>query len=153
MRDLESYANLDFGPERALASLYKQCVSTQIRQYTYEVCFFDKASQKEGGSSTSLGSWSSWREGEQHREMRFEGGQTCWNGPARSAQITLRCGAADGAVARIVSVEEPSKCVYSMVVVTPAACQQSSLEDVQHKLNAAFAEDVRPKGHALKDEL
>ena len=57
LRDLESFVAMDFGADRALAPLYKKCVSLVIRQYTYEVCFFDRATQREGHSSTSLGTW------------------------------------------------------------------------------------------------
>ena len=32
-------------------------VPPQVEKYTYEVCPFSKANQKEGHSSTSLGSW------------------------------------------------------------------------------------------------
>lgn len=151
--DIETYAGLDFGPDRALAALHKKCVSLEVRQYTYEVCFFDKVTQKEGYSSTSLGVWT--KSDDVHREMRFENGQGCWNGPARSAQVSLSCGPppADGAVARVLSVDEPSKCVYAIKVSTPAACLPELVEQTRKQMQDALAVDLRPKGHALKDEL
>jgi protein kinase C substrate 80K-H len=65
-----------------------KCFSLKLRQYTYEVCPFDKARQKEGGSDTDLGSWKGWGEGgDKYRTMKFEGGERCWNGPERSISV------------------------------------------------------------------
>lgn len=57
----------------------------QVDKYTYEVCPFDKASQKEGGSATSLGSWSGFEAGE--TKLAFKNGATCWQGPSRSMTV------------------------------------------------------------------
>ncbi len=64
-----------------------QCHS-QVEKYTYEVCPFNRASQKEGGSATSLGTWSGFEEGE--TKLAFKNGATCWQGPSRS--MTVRSG-------------------------------------------------------------
>lgn len=47
----------EFGPDRVFAALYDECFSKQIDKYTYEVCPFGKATQREGSSSTSLGTF------------------------------------------------------------------------------------------------
>ena len=47
--------------------------------------------QQDGGSWTSLGTFTSW-EGTDHKHMKFENGQSCWNGPARSVMVSLECG-------------------------------------------------------------
>ena len=54
-------------------------------KYTYEVCPFDKASQKEGAASTNLGSWQGLEEGD--TRMAFRNGAHCWQGPARSMTV------------------------------------------------------------------
>jgi hypothetical protein len=65
-------------------------VPPQVEKYTYEVCPFSKASQKEGHSSTSLGSWQGLEgEAEGALRMAFTNGQGCWQGPPRS--MTVRC--------------------------------------------------------------
>eukprot|EP00455_Lapot_gusevi_P039674 TRINITY_DN4452_c0_g1_i13.p1 TRINITY_DN4452_c0_g1~~TRINITY_DN4452_c0_g1_i13.p1 ORF type:complete len:138 (+),score=23.73 TRINITY_DN4452_c0_g1_i13:298-711(+) len=136
--------NMDFGPNRVFAPLYKQCFSLDVRQYTYEVCFFDRAAQKEGHSSTSLGSWSSWGSNPTYQKMQFENGQTCWQGPARSIEVEFVCDSTN----RIISVDEPSRCVYHAIMGTPIACHDNELEDVRKKLNSPdFFE------HHMHDEL
>ena len=80
-----------------------RCISVllQVEKYTYEVCPFGKASQKEGHSSTSLGSWEGLdgeAEGRGTLRMAFTNGQGCWQGPPRS--MTVRFAAAAAAAAR-----------------------------------------------------
>ena len=86
--------------------------------FSYTVCPFDKSPQKpkHGGGETNLGKWEEWSMGQ--REMKFGGGQGCWNGPQRSMTVTVVC----GLETRILSVGEPSKCVYTAAMETPAAC-------------------------------
>ena len=63
-------------------------VPPQVEKYTYEVCPFSKANQKEGHSSTSLGSWQGLEgEGEGALRMAFTNGQGCWQGPPRSMTV------------------------------------------------------------------
>jgi protein kinase C substrate 80K-H len=50
--------------------------------------------------------------------MYYGGGQHCWNGPDRSLQVKLEC----GPKTEVISVSEPSKCEYYMVLKSPAAC-------------------------------
>lgn len=67
---------------------YRTTVLPQVDKYTYEVCPFSKAAQKEGHSSTSLGSWQGLAEDD--RKMLFQNGASCWQGPSRS--MTVRAG-------------------------------------------------------------
>ncbi len=55
---------------------------------------------------------------------RFAGGERCWQGPARSVLVELRCAAS----AQIVRVAEDGKCRYEMLFVTPAACALDASE-------------------------
>ena len=107
----------NFGPENVYAQMYDQCYSAQFKQYTYEVCPFGSATQKER-SSTKLGTFTKWDSDNTEPTMLFEGGAKCWQGPARSVGVTFTC--ADEV--KMLSVEEPSKCVYAIRMSTPAAC-------------------------------
>ena len=62
-----------------------RCFTATIEKYVYEVCPFASAAQKDGGMSTSLGSWKGFEGG--YRFMVFENGQHCWNGPLRSMRV------------------------------------------------------------------
>ena len=93
-------------------------------------CPFDRAIQrpKDGGAETSLGRWGSWLESpadasgeagvKKYHRMKYSGGATCWNGPARSVDVTLHCGLEN----RLSSASEPSRCEYSLHFITPALC-------------------------------
>ena len=99
-------------------------------------CPFDQAKQ----GSTSLGHWEGWKTavGETHqvtddasahgyRVARWGGGQGCWQGPNRELELEMRCGTTDA----LLSIEEPSKCVYRGVLQTPAACNLAQAQDLQ----------------------
>ena len=90
------------------------------------MCAFDYCEQKpkHGGSGTRLGSWEKWSVA--HTQMSYERGVTCWNGPARSTKVDLRCGAEN----ILVGASEPNRCEYLFLFETPAACQP--LPPIQH---------------------
>lgn len=50
--------------------------------------------------------------------MKYEGGSTCWNGPARSVDVVVSCGLEN----RLISASEPSRCEYLFEFSTPAIC-------------------------------
>jgi protein kinase C substrate 80K-H len=51
--------------------------------------------------------------------MRYNNGQTCWNGPQRRTDVWLGCAEKE----EVWRVTEAEKCVYKMEVGTPAACE------------------------------
>ena len=74
----------------AFDSLSASCTPTYVRvqvdKYTYSVCPFKDAFQKEGAGRTSLGTWAGLSE--DSSVMSFTGGQACWQGPARSMTVS-----------------------------------------------------------------
>ena len=63
----------------------RRCFETRADKYTYSICVFGDAAQKDGSAHTRLGSWKGFADN--YSTMRFEGGQGCWQGPARSLQV------------------------------------------------------------------
>ena len=57
-------------------------------------------------------------------------GAQCWQGPARSMSVALEC----GAETQLLSVEEPSRCVYVSRMSTPAMCTFAALQGVQQQI-------------------
>jgi hypothetical protein len=137
VRELEALEEEDFGDDQEFAALKGKCFSRKVAQYTYEICPYKEAFQKEGGNThgTSLGKWvgmervpapgdggssstSSTSTAPASFVFKFENGQKCWNGPMRSLKVTVTCGTED----EVLSVDEPSMCEYAMAFRTPAAC-------------------------------
>jgi len=129
-KDLEEYLGFDFGSNEEFSALKGQCYEFTDREYVYKLCPFEKVTQRNkdgGGSETDLGNKMSWK-GDNWRKfsvMKYEGGQTCWNGPARSTTVHLSCGK-DNVVK---SVSEPSRCEYEMSFKTPALCDEVTSHD------------------------
>ncbi len=105
-----SLGDADYGDDGARWALRDKCVSRTLQGYVYEVCFYKDARQ----GSTRLGDYRS-TEG---ATLTYDGGEYCWNGPARSLLVNLECGASN----ELVSVDEPRTCVYEALVRTPAVC-------------------------------
>ena len=145
------------------------CVQLDAGEYTYELCFMDRASQKtkrasSGGGNTNMGNFARMERVEVREEdldlekhdwlvgsdgsggsgssdgsseaaasvrrlrlvQRYEGGQTCWNGPRRSTTVVLACAEKD----ELWRVVEEEKCVYRMEVGTAAACDDGDSGEV-----------------------
>ena len=102
----------DFGPDGVWFAIRDACFDTKLHGYSWELCPLKQMKQ----DSTSLGKFVRWENN--YSTMIFEGGQRCWNGPERSAEIDLACGASS----ELVSMEEPSKCVYKGKFLTPLLC-------------------------------
>jgi protein kinase C substrate 80K-H len=117
---------LDFGPNSEYISLIEKCFEFVDRDYTYKLCPFDKTVQKSKttSSETSLGKWSSWDIMKKYKIMRFERGQSCWNGPDRSTKVHLTCGIEN----KITAVSEPNRCEYEFKFETPCACNEGDLQ-------------------------
>ena len=125
---LEASEAEDFGDDQAFAPLKTRCVSRKVNQYTYELCPYKEAFQKEGDRAhgTSLGKWAGLERVPASADgatpetyvFKFTDGQPCWNGPLRSMTVAVSCGRED----EVVGVDEPSMCAYTAVLKTPAAC-------------------------------
>ncbi|XP_034933878.1 glucosidase 2 subunit beta [Chelonus insularis] len=126
IRSIEAKVDRDYGPGEVFATLDGTCYQYTDLEYVYSMCMFGRASQsaKSGGSEVSLGHWSEWigPEHNKYSRMKFDKGLTCWNGPARSTVVDLRCGTEN----KLVSVSEPSRCEYAMIFTTPALCTTDS---------------------------
>jgi len=112
----------EYGPDSVFAVLQGTCFEYTDNEYTYKMCPFDMCSQrgKSGGAETRLGGWGEWTgpDHDRHASMKFTGGQTCWNGPARSTLVHLHCGGDN----QLTAVSEPNRCEYEMHFTTPAVC-------------------------------
>lgn len=129
LEDLQKIKDAQYGSDDAFFALYDRCFDKDDSQYTYSVCFFKEITQsaKSGGSRTTLGRWkgfgeqtySLWGSKQDVSHMNFKEGDHCWNGPARSTDVHVVC----GAETRVMSIEEPSMCTYKMVLETPGVCE------------------------------
>ncbi|KAK9868757.1 hypothetical protein WJX84_007967 [Apatococcus fuscideae] len=138
---LQGFLGLDFGPDDAWLPLHNKCFDTRADKYTYEMCIFGSAAQKDAHLHTSLGSWEGFKNG--YALASFTNGQHCWQGPPRSLQVSVGCGSSE----QVSKVDEPNRCEYTASFVTPAACSPALVERAQ-KDSAAAEQDLL--GH---DEL
>ncbi|KAI9681804.1 MAG: hypothetical protein M1829_000549 [Trizodia sp. TS-e1964] len=126
----------DYGPDDVFRTLKGRCLSKDSGEYTYELCWLDRTTQKskQGGGDTSLGTFVRFERvmvdedapvdgkglGSGERiALLYENGQHCWNGPSRSIKVILACSEKD----EIWKVAEEEKCVYRMEAGSPAACE------------------------------
>ena len=124
-----------YGPADVFRALRGACVTRDAGEYTYAFCWLDKTTQRprKGGAETTMGGWTGVETvhvdetlpadgkgvGSGARwALKYENGQTCWNGPARSTTVVLACAEAD----ELWRIVEEEKCVYRMEVGTPAVC-------------------------------
>ncbi|KAL7581221.1 hypothetical protein ACA910_006003 [Epithemia clementina (nom. ined.)] len=119
------------GKEGELFHLKNKCFLHDAASYTYELCLFQTAKQRDSGSSSGgvlLGNWAG-----QEMEEKSADGQTfsqrvwtwtegvkCWNGPQRSASAEVKC----GRDTKIVGADEPDTCRYVLEVESPIACDE-----------------------------
>ena len=139
-KDLKSHTEdleKDFGPDDVFRALKGTCVETDSGEYTYEVCFLEKTTQKpkKGGGHTNMGNFARLErvvvdedvtpEGKglgvgERWAMKYENGQHCWNGPNRKTWVVLGCAEKE----EVWKVMEEEKCVYRMEVGTAAVCEE-----------------------------
>ncbi len=121
--NMKEYLEIDYGANYEFSPLHNQCYEYTDREYTYRMCAFGKVTQKpkNGGRETTLGNWGKWYgpSNNLYSVMRYEDGEKCWNGPSRSATVTLVCGIDD----KLFSASEPNRCEYAMEFSTPAVCE------------------------------
>jgi len=128
----EKLLGIDFGSDNEFLALHNECFTYDDREYTYKLCPFNSATQssKSGGADTSLGTWGHWHGSpDLYSRMKYVDGLSCWNGPNRSADVIVSCGAKN----EIVSVTEPNRCEYVMEFKTPAMCKDPSQS--QHNIH------------------
>ncbi|KKK22605.1 hypothetical protein AOCH_004784 [Aspergillus ochraceoroseus] len=133
LKDHKADIDTDYGVASIFRALKNVCISKDAGEYTYEHCFLDQTKQipKKGGSSVRMGSFAGLGSVEvdelneageivpvQKISLKYTRGQGCWNGPARSTTVVLECGEEN----EILKIAEDEKCVYSMLVTTPAVC-------------------------------
>ena len=136
---LRSKIDRDYGPESKFISLADKCFELKQDKYTYEICPFDKASQKERHNTISLGNFEGF--GELYQWMTFDHGQLCSHGKSRSLRVHFHCGQEDG----IDFVSEPNICEYLANFSTPIACSEAEFE--------LLKKEADHLGMSVKDEL
>ncbi|KAI9728087.1 MAG: hypothetical protein M1834_007803 [Cirrosporium novae-zelandiae] len=126
----------DYGPDGVFRALKDRCVSTDVGEYTYELCFLAKTQQKpkKSGGSQNMGKFVRFDRIIVDEEvspdgkglgvgerwiMVYDNGAHCWNGPNRRTTIVMACAETEA----IWKVREEEKCVYRMEVGTPAVCE------------------------------
>lgn len=118
LKELEVQLHAYNGPDDVFASLRNECFESQVQQYTYKICLFKTVQQ----DYTNLGylflirNFDSWDY--QAATMSFTNGENCWHGAIRSTKVKMVC----WLETQILSIEEPDKCQYEMVLGTPAVC-------------------------------
>eukprot|EP01006_Ploeotia_vitrea_P063944 TRINITY_DN8659_c0_g1_i1.p1 TRINITY_DN8659_c0_g1~~TRINITY_DN8659_c0_g1_i1.p1 ORF type:complete len:550 (-),score=152.70 TRINITY_DN8659_c0_g1_i1:108-1646(-) len=128
IRELEKLLEGEFGPDNEFFYLTTACIEMDTREYKYKLCPFRDVQQipLNGGGETSMGRYSGWKKSDygnygstELTTQEYKDGQGCWQGPDRSTTVYFKCGVED----RVLSVDEPSRCEYTMEVESPAACQ------------------------------
>lgn len=130
----------EYGRDAEFKALRNTCIRKDMGDYTYEFCFLTHTKQisNNDGFTFNLGCVGCCAMMLTHRRfdhfdvkrtheptddahymtMLYDNGQVCWNGPPRSTEVTLQCGEKN----ELLHVFEGEKCVYEMIVATPAVC-------------------------------
>lgn len=139
--DLEKKLSSDYGPNQRFESLSRSCFESALGgEWNYEICPFKNAAQKgKTGGSTSIGNWEGFAD--DYMTLKFSNGTPCWNGPSRSLTVSLVCGGEN----KVLAVDEPEVCKYTMRFQTPAGCTAEQEAAAQADLDALSA--------AVHDEL
>mmetsp|Transcript_22642 Transcript_22642/g.53466 ORF Transcript_22642/g.53466 Transcript_22642/m.53466 type:complete len:803 (+) Transcript_22642:228-2636(+) len=118
------------GRDGELHAIANECFEIVAGKYTYELCLFGRAQQKEGSnkSGTNLGDFTRLEYTDSKdspdttstRTLKWENGAQCWNGPKRSATVYMKCGMDH----KIISADEPDTCRYVFEMETYLACDE-----------------------------
>lgn len=139
LEDLRADLSKDYGEEDVFRALKDTCIEKDSGEYTYELCWLSRTSQKskKGGGSTGMGNFVRFDKIEVDEEigadgkglgqgerltLMYENGQHCWNGPNRQTTVVLGCAEKD----EIWKVQEQEKFKYRMDVGTPAVCEKTA---------------------------
>ncbi|KAI9720129.1 MAG: hypothetical protein M1828_005775 [Chrysothrix sp. TS-e1954] len=134
----------DYGADDVFRSLKGTCTSLDSGEYTYELCWMDKVTQKpkKGGAQNNMGNFERFdtiivdeevsADGKgvgsgERVAMKYENGAHCWQGPNRSTTVVIACAEHE----EVWKVMEDEKCVYSMHVGSPAVCRPPVTGDGQ----------------------
>ncbi|KAI9839804.1 MAG: hypothetical protein M1837_002003 [Sclerophora amabilis] len=158
----------DYGADGVFRALKGHCLSTESGEYTYELCWMERTTQKPkrgGGGDTGMGQYVRMERvvvddepapdgrglGSGERvALRYENGQHCWNGPSRSTTAILACADKD----ELWRIVEEEKCVYRMEVGTPAVCGDGTSTGNQPSTNVPDGGSAEHGSEAsVKDEL
>jgi len=107
--------------EDVLQRLSGQCASGQSGYWTYEACLGGNIRQYHGADVYLLGRFS----GVEGRILRYDHGLPCdppANPQERKVDVSLACSDQMG----LQLISEPSTCAYTMTLVTPEVCADSS---------------------------
>ena len=144
--ELEESLAADFGPDGVFRTMKDRCISTDVGEYTYELCWMGQVTQKpkKGGMNHNIGRFNRFEfvtvdedvtaEGRglgvgERLAAKHEGGGGCWNGPARSSTVIMACAQEE----EIWKVMEEEKCVYRLEVGTPAVCTAPKEQEKEAK--------------------
>ena len=132
----EEDLNHDFGPDDVFRPLKGKCTSVDSGEYTYELCWMDRVTQKpkKGGMQHGMGNFARFETTEVDEDvtpdgkglgtgkrmvMKFENGSHCWNGPPRSTVVIMACAEEE----EVWTAVEEAKCEYRLEVGTSAVCE------------------------------
>lgn len=137
MREHKADLEKDYGPQGVFRPLKDVCIQKDSGEYTYEHCFLAQTKQipKKSGATVNMGNFNRITsilvdeadsagkiQPIEKTAIEYTSGQQCWNGPARSTTVVLMCAEEN----EILKITEDEKCVYSMIVTSPAACEDGS---------------------------
>jgi hypothetical protein len=112
-----------YGVDGELFILRGTCHKLEHGKYEYEVCIFGQATQRDIGQThggTNLGSWEAESIEDGQRKLKWGGGTKCWNGPVRSAEVYVTC----GAETNLLTADEPETCRYVFTMESPIGCDE-----------------------------
>ena len=135
----------NYGPSDIFRALHGKSVSLDSGEYTYELSWLERTTQKskKGHGDTNMGNFQriDWETADdeerldgkslgrgQRMVLRYDDGQSCWNGPRRRTDVWLGCSETE----EVWRVSESEKCVYKMEVGTPAACEVEEAVEEPH---------------------
>lgn len=137
---LEVLLTTDFGAKDEFLSLHGKTFSTRAGGYPYELKPFESTHQ--GG--TLLGEWKEWKK--KYTQMSYTGGKRCWGAGDREALVTVVCGLEN----EITDIDEPSTCVYTMKLLTPAACSAEHAQAL--RMNYLMDDNLHGDTHEKSDK-